>query len=479
MKKQSNFLSAASTRTKMSLTTSILSISLMLFLVAGSADISSFDASALKGKGVPNTTFGASSNVCGDKLCSEISNEMKSVSSESMKKVTPTKEIPVMTKQTNHSPTITETQQSQGVGLEFNVPETIIAKNLVPINARVFDTAQGANLSHTDWSYAVTNSDGDVIHKSTTLHGHFGVMNFKVNFPESGTYTISYSALSSGPFMLGLPIPELGQTRSVISGDLLKFEEDPKNNFGSRTFEFTVNVSDSEQIVIVDGSEPDTKYLVKLTTHPEKIVAGEPVTLVFDVDDYYTGKDATHVDGLITVIPQHYYHSDTGDQPEAPVVLHGAYHGHLGLMSITETFQKSGTVLMDAEFRTIPYSKPLFGQGSTQFVIQVFDSQGTQSVSMTSETTKKGVVDIVGIESPFYSPNTINVSAGETILFDNVDANYHTVTSVKSGTTEHDGKFDSGLLNAGESYELTLNESGTFDYFCSLHTGMKGTIIVS
>ena len=94
-------------------------------------------------------------------------------------------------------------------------------------------------------------------------------------------------------------------------------------------------------------------------------------------------------------------------------------------------------------------------------------------------TAKKGTVDIVGIESPFYAPDTIMVSSGETITFDNVDGNYHTVTSVESGTSTPDGKFDSGLMNVGDKYKLTLDEVGTYEYFCSLHTGMKGTIVVS
>jgi len=148
------------------------------------------------------------------------------------------------------------------------------------------------------------------------------------------------------------------------------------------------------------------------------------------------------------------------------------------VMSTTQIFPKSGTVVLEVELKTIPYSKPLFGHGSTQFTIQVFDSADTFTVMM-EETAKENTVDIVGLESPFYMPNTITVSAGETIVFDNVDPNYHTVTSVKPGTIEHDGKFDSGLLNAGESYELTIDEQGTYDYFCSLHIGMKGTVIVS
>jgi len=99
-----------------------------------------------------------------------------------------------------------------------------------------------------------------------------------------------------------------------------------------------------------------------------------------------------------------------------------------------------------------------------------------KSTVMMEKTAKENTVDILGLESPFYMPNTITVSAGVAIAFDNVDANYHTVTS---GTSEFDGKFDSGLLEAGDSYELTIDEPGTYDYFCSLHTNMKGIIIVS
>jgi len=464
----------------MGLSTLVLSIALMILFVPSSTDLFSPDVFALKGKGVPTKNYGAHNKlVCGDKLCSEV-NDMKiiSVPPESMKGNNLMETVPVLDAEMMGIEMKTEIKDYDDVGLEFSVPQTIIAKNLVPINARVFDTALDANLSHTDWSYAVTNSDGHIIHKSTTLHGHFGIMNFKESFPEAGTYTITYTTLASGSFMLGAPVPELGQTRSVVSGSLMKFAEDPKNNFGTRTFEFTVNVSDPEQTVIMEGSEPDTAYLVNLYTQPARIIAGEPVTIVLDIDDYYTGKDATHVDGLISIIPQHYFQSDSGDQPDAPVVLHGAYHGHLGIMSTTQIFPKSGTVLLEVELKSVPYSKPLFGHGSTQFTIQVFDSADTFTV-MVEEPAKENTVDIVGLESPFYMPNTITVSAGETIVFDNIDANYHTVTSVKPGTIEYDGKFDSGLLNAGESYELTIDEQGTYDYFCSLHIGMTGIVIVS
>ena len=375
---------------------------------------------------------------------------------------------------------IEETQQQNDVALDFSAPETIIAGKLVPINARVYDTSRDANLSHTDWAYTIIGPDGEIVHKSTTLHGHFGIMNFKDSFPEAGTYTIKYTVSSSGPFMLGAPVPELGQTRAVVTGDLLKFEEDPKNNFGSRTFEFTVDVFNQGRTVILDGSESGTSISVKLSTQPERIVAGQPTMLMIDVDDAKTGEDATHVDGLIKIRRGNYYPSTSGDQPDSPLPLplHGAYHGHVGVISTTHTFSQPGTYLVNVDMNVVPYSDPLFGQASARFLIQVFDSKDS-FVEMAGELIKESTVEIVGLESPFYNPNTIKVSTGQTITFDNVDGNLHTITSVKSGTTEHDGKFDTGLLQPGETFELTLNEKGTHDYYCALHTSMRGTIIVS
>lgn len=475
---------------KMSFSTGILSITLMMFFVASSVDVASFDVFALKGEGVPNRSYGSNSDVCGDKLCSEISSDMKSVSSKSMKSDDVMKkssddssmmnvaENPSVNKTYDDVMFNTEIQQMQGVSLEFSSPEIILAKTLVPINARIFNSIENANLSHTDWAYTITNSQGDTIYKTTTLHGHFGIMNFKNYFPSSGTYTISYTTLSSGPFMLGASVPELGQTRSVITGDLLRFEEDPKANFGSRTFEFTVDVIEPEQSVVVKGSEPDAAYFVKLTTIPERVVVGEPVTIVFDVDDYYTGNDATHVDGLISVIPQHYYQSDYGDQPEAPIPipLAGAFHGHLGSLSVTQIFDKSGTVILEVDLSTIPYSVPAFGQASVDFTIQVFDTPDSSDTVIGK--TNADTVDIVGLASPFYMPNAVKVSSGNVLTFDNVDGNHHTVTSVHSGTLQHNDKFDSGILGPGDKFEVTLDEKGTYDYFCALHAGMTGIIIV-
>ncbi|MCC6313143.1 MAG: cupredoxin domain-containing protein, partial [Thermomicrobiales bacterium] len=39
--------------------------------------------------------------------------------------------------------------------------------------------------------------------------------------------------------------------------------------------------------------------------------------------------------------------------------------------------------------------------------------------------------------------------------------------------------FDSGNLDPGASYSFAFTQPGTYDYVCSYHAGMKGTVVVS
>ena len=41
-----------------------------------------------------------------------------------------------------------------------------------------------------------------------------------------------------------------------------------------------------------------------------------------------------------------------------------------------------------------------------------------------------------------------------------------------------DQKFDSELYNLGESWSFTFDESGTYDYFCTIHPWMIGKVTV-
>ncbi|HUV18162.1 MAG TPA: cupredoxin domain-containing protein [Ilumatobacteraceae bacterium] len=62
-----------------------------------------------------------------------------------------------------------------------------------------------------------------------------------------------------------------------------------------------------------------------------------------------------------------------------------------------------------------------------------------------------------------------DVLVGGRVVVTNTDDASHTLTAV-------DGSFDSGTLAPGDSYEFTVDESGTFEYRCEIHPSMTGSI---
>jgi len=81
-------------------------------------------------------------------------------------------------------------------------------------------------------------------------------------------------------------------------------------------------------------------------------------------------------------------------------------------------------------------------------------------------------------QSETFGPATVTVVVGvnNTILWTQNDISPHTVTSlqVPGGV----GSFDSGNLNKGQDFSVTLTVPGTYLYVCSYHNWMKGTIVV-
>ena len=115
--------------------------------------------------------------------------------------------------------------------------------------------------------------------------------------------------------------------------------------------------------------------------------------------------------------------------------------------------------------------------------IGVFRVENGTSGAMTTTTTTTASVagptvsilsgSAADMGSMFYSPTTITVVIGvnNTITWANNDNAPHTVTA-------NDGSFNSGNLNAGQSWTHTFDTPGTFPYYCSYHPWMKGTVIV-
>ena len=72
----------------------------------------------------------------------------------------------------------------------------------------------------------------------------------------------------------------------------------------------------------------------------------------------------------------------------------------------------------------------------------------------------------------FYTPSSYNVTVGTTVSWVNHDSTTHTVT-------ENNGLFDSGPIPPGGSFSYTFTQAGTYQYACSYHPWMTGTIIVT
>ena len=76
----------------------------------------------------------------------------------------------------------------------------------------------------------------------------------------------------------------------------------------------------------------------------------------------------------------------------------------------------------------------------------------------------------------YYDPQVIDVTVGTTISWDNMDTTIHTVTSGQ--VPEADGLFDSEMMAAGDSFEFTFTDAGSYDYYCTFHPWMLGTVNV-
>lgn len=93
-------------------------------------------------------------------------------------------------------------------------------------------------------------------------------------------------------------------------------------------------------------------------------------------------------------------------------------------------------------------------------------------------TIPTGAADPTNAEQRFfYSPWEITVQTYDKVQWGNGDTAAHTVTS-GNPTDGSDGTFDSSLIGPGKLFTYKFMESGTFDYYCTVHPWMTGTVNV-
>jgi plastocyanin len=80
--------------------------------------------------------------------------------------------------------------------------------------------------------------------------------------------------------------------------------------------------------------------------------------------------------------------------------------------------------------------------------------------------------ETVTINNYTFTPATLTVHAGDTVIWTNQDSIPHTATAL-------DGKsFDSGAIDPGESWKFAFTKAGHFNYRCAIHPDMHGAIDV-
>lgn len=99
------------------------------------------------------------------------------------------------------------------------------------------------------------------------------------------------------------------------------------------------------------------------------------------------------------------------------------------------------------------------------------DGGGTPAPACTAATaTATTQVDIQGMS---FVPSCVKVAAGAMVTFTNTDVLMHTATADAGAVP------DTAVLSQNQSSApQTFATAGTFPYHCTLHPGMRGTVIV-
>ena len=94
---------------------------------------------------------------------------------------------------------------------------------------------------------------------------------------------------------------------------------------------------------------------------------------------------------------------------------------------------------------------------------------GNDAASVAMAGNGKNTIEIKDFA---FNPPTITVKSGQKITWINHDEEPHTVVSVGK-------KFQkSSALDTDQEFSITAGAPGTYEYFCSVHPKMTGTIVV-
>ncbi len=135
-------------------------------------------------------------------------------------------------------------------------------------------------------------------------------------------------------------------------------------------------------------------------------------------------------------------------------------------------------------------NKPVYVMASLLAVLSVAAITSSGNLSAFAQSPDAAVSIVPGgstLAEKAWSPNPVEVTVGQKVIWTNNDSVQHTVTSGSPGSADSGKEFDSGLtktatgpglLNKGMTFEHTFTAAGEYPYYCQLHPTQVGTVIV-
>ena len=256
----------------------------------------------------------------------------------------------------------------------------------------------------------------------------------------------------------------------LSSSKLLKlFDEIPSDQYDKMIFGIEsgkqrddekkdASLEDGEKVILL-STEEDWKFHLSLDPKG-KINSGEPIILNIEFHDPVTN----------SIIQQITYDLDVFLNGVS-VVSEKELETPSGRDSVRIVFDKIGAVIVKISnvnnFDT-------FGEFSfkvSELKVEPHNSDYVVDIAIGSSLPG------CEMDNSCYSPSSLNIPINESVFWENKDNVAHTVTS---GGPEigSSGLFDSEIISGGDYFSYKFENQGIFDYYCTLHPWMLGTISV-
>ena len=349
-------------------------------------------------------------------------------------------------------------------------------------------------------SYTVTYSVSDSSSNAAT------VVTRTVNVVDQTAPTITILGGNQITIEAGSSYTDAGATatdnyNNDVTADITVTNTVDPNIIGSYTVTYTVSDASGNQAtavrtVIVEDSTPPSITLVG--SNPVSVEAGSSysdagATATDSYDGDLTSSIATNNNVDINTVGSYtvtYTVTDSSGNTAtatrtvnvadttAPVItISGANPVDVDLGTTYNDAGASATDANDGDLTssiTVSSNVDTSTVGTYTVTYTVSDAAGNQA----TETRTVNVVDnnnptthYINIQGYAFSPSSITINVGDTIVWTNYDSASHTVTS-------NDGTFDSGSITNGNTFSFTFTSAGTFDYYCAPHPGMTGSVTV-